>query len=34
MDQLSAFETKAAIALGLIAILVFFGLRPRLREYD
>jgi hypothetical protein len=34
MDQLSAFEIKAVIALGLIAILVFFGLRPRLREYD
>ncbi len=33
-EQLSTFETKAAIALILIAVLVFFGLRPRLREYD
>jgi hypothetical protein len=33
-EQLSNFETKAAIALTLIAVLVFFGLRPRLREYS
>jgi hypothetical protein len=32
-DQLSAFEIKAAIALILITTLIFFGLRPRLREY-
>jgi hypothetical protein len=33
-EQLSNFETKAAIALILISVLVFFGLRPRLREYS
>jgi hypothetical protein len=33
-EQLSNFEAKAAIALILISVLVFFGLRPRLREYS
>jgi hypothetical protein len=33
MDQLANFEAKAAIALGVMATLVFFGLQPRLREY-
>jgi hypothetical protein len=32
-DQLANFEVKAAIALGVMATLVFFGLQPRLREY-
>jgi hypothetical protein len=33
MDQLDNFEVKATIALGAMATLVFFGLRPRMREY-
>jgi hypothetical protein len=33
-EQLDNFETKAVIALILIAVLVFWGLRPRLREYS
>jgi hypothetical protein len=33
MDQLANFEVKATIALGVMATLVFFGLRPRMREY-
>jgi hypothetical protein len=32
--QLANFEVTATIALGAMATLVFFGLRPRLREYD
>jgi hypothetical protein len=33
MGQLDHYETKATIALGVMATLVFFGLRPRMREY-
>jgi hypothetical protein len=33
MGELNGFEVKATIALGAMATLVFFGLRPRLREY-
>jgi hypothetical protein len=33
MGQLSNYEVKATIALGAMATLVFFGLRPRMREY-
>ncbi len=33
MGQLNGFEIKATIALGAMATLVFFGLRPRMREY-
>jgi uncharacterized membrane protein len=33
MGQLANFEVKATIALGVMATLVFFGLRPRMREY-
>jgi hypothetical protein len=33
MAQLDNYETKATIALGVMATLVFFGLQPRLREY-
>ncbi len=32
--QLDGFEIKATIALGAMATLVFFGLRPRMREYQ
>jgi hypothetical protein len=32
-EQLANFEVKATIALGAMATLVFFGLRPRMREY-
>jgi hypothetical protein len=34
MGELNGFEIKATIALGAMATLVFFGLRPRIREYD
>jgi hypothetical protein len=33
MGELNGFEIKATIALGAMATLVFFGLRPRMREY-
>jgi hypothetical protein len=33
MGELANFEVKATIALGAMATLVFFGLRPRMREY-
>jgi hypothetical protein len=33
-SQLANFEITGTIALGAMATLVFFGLRPRLREYD
>jgi hypothetical protein len=33
MGKLNGFEVKATIALGAMATLVFFGLRPRMREY-
>ncbi len=33
MTTLDKYEIKATIALGAMATLVFFGLRPRMREY-
>jgi hypothetical protein len=33
MTTLDKYELKAAIALGAMVTLVFFGLRPRMREY-
>jgi hypothetical protein len=33
-NQLAGYEVKATIALGIMATLIFFGLKPRLKEYS